>query len=75
MYRTSLTKYLTKFNSNIPEKMEKACPSKKWENKSCAIKRPFDYKWQVKIPTVILYFDKVYVGDELLNNINLENYN
>ena len=58
-----------------PEKMEKACPSKKWENKSCAIKRPFDYKWQVKIPTVILYFDKVYVGDELLNNINLENYN
>ena len=75
MYRTSLTKYLTKFNKIIPDKMEKICPSKKWENKSCAIKRPFDYKWEVKIPTVILYFDNVYVGDELLDNINLENYN
>jgi hypothetical protein len=75
MYRTSLTKYLTKFNKIIPDKMEKACPSKKWENKICAVKRPFDYKWEVKIPTVILYFDNVYVGDELLNKITLENYN
>ena len=47
----------------------------KWENKSCAVKRPFDYKWEVKIPTVILYFDNVYVGDELVNKITLENYN
>jgi hypothetical protein len=75
MYRTSLTKYLTKFNKIIPDKVEKVCPSKKWENKSCAIKRPFDYKWEVKIPTVILYFDNVYVGDELPNKITLENYN
>ena len=55
--------------------MEKACPPKKKENKDCAIKRPFDYQWNVKIPTAILYFDKVYVGDELLDNIKLENYN
>ena len=75
MYRTSLTKYLTKFNKIIPNKMEKACPSKKWENKGCAVKNPFDYKWEVKIPTVILYFDNVYVGDELPNKITLENYN
>jgi len=59
----------------IPDNMEKACPSKKKENKDCAIKRPFDYQWNVKIPTAILYFDKVYGGDELLDNIKLENYN
>ena len=75
LYRTSLTKYLLKHNKVIPQNMEKACPSKKWENKECAIKRPFDYEWQNKIPTIVLYFDKIYVDTEPPKGIALENFN
>ena len=49
--------------------------SEKWEVSSCQVGSPFKYEWENKVPTAVLYFDKVYVSSKRPKDLNIENLN
>jgi len=60
-------------NKNHPKNMKLNCPSEKWEVNSCRVGSPFKYEWENKVPTAVLYYDKVYVSSKRPKGLKVEN--
>ena len=75
LYRPSISKWLIANNKNIPKNMKLKCSSTKWEINECRVGSPFDYEWENKLPTAILFYDKVYVSSKRPDGLNIENLN
>jgi len=75
LYRPAVSRWLLANNKNHPKNMKLNCPSEKWEVSSCRVGSPFDYEWENKLPTAILFYDKVYVSSKRPGGLNIENLN
>jgi len=73
IYRSSISVWLKTNNRNHPKNMKLTCPSKDWEVASCRIGSPFKYEWENKVPTAILFYDKVYMGSKKPKGLKVEN--
>ena len=75
IYRPAISRWLIANNKNIPQNMKLKCGAANWEIKGCRVGSPFNYEWENKLPTAILFYDKVYVGSKRPSNLNVENLN
>ena len=75
LYRPAVSRWLLANNKNHPKNMKLNCASEKWEINSCRVGSPFDYEWENKLPTAILFYDKVYVSSKRPGGLNIENLN
>lgn len=73
IYRPGISKWLLANNKNHPKNMKLNCPSEKWEVNTCRVGSPFKYEWENKVPTAVLYYDKVYVSSKRPKGLNVEN--